>query len=259
MKKLAILKPLLLKLAIGLAAFMPVYFILAAFGTKFGFWSWQFGFGKLTFGYGPKLIMLTFVVAALALVLSVIIKPRKNWLIALLCLAVPLTGFGLGQSLRAKAGKLPPIHDITTDIQTPPVFTKAVITRRTKSQCSNTLDYMGKTFGKDKTLVSEAQVNAYPDIRTLVFTKDVDTVFDKAMVVAKSMGWEMVTSSKDAGVIEATDHSFWYGFTDDVAVRIRAADGGGTLVDIRSISCVGRSDIGVNAKRIRQFRDNLTD
>ncbi|PHS35317.1 MAG: hypothetical protein COA91_13315 [Robiginitomaculum sp.] len=257
MEKLATLKPWLLKLAIGLAVFMPVYFIVAALGTKFGVWGWQFGFGKLTFGFGPKLIMLTFVVAALALVLSVIIKPRKGWLIALLCLAVPMTGFGLGQSLRAKAGKLPPIHDISTDIQTPPLFGDAVTALREKSKCSNTLDYLGKTFGKDKILVSEAQVKAYPDIRTLVFTKTTDAVFEKALNAAKSMGWEIVSSSKDTGMIEARATSFWYGFSDDVAVRIRPAEGGGTLVDIRSISCVGGSDIGVNAARIREFRSKL--
>ncbi len=259
MQKLARLKHWVLKLAMGLAAFIPVYFIVAAFGTKFGVWSWQFGFGQLTFSYGPKLMMLTFAVSVLAVILAFIVKPRQDWLVALLCVSVPLIGFGLGQNMRAKAGKLPPIHDITTDIKTPPVFSTAITTRRTKSKCSNTLDYMGKTFGKDKTLVSEAQIKAYPDIRTLVFSKPADAVFDKALDVAKSMGWEIVTSSKDTGIIEATDRSFWYGFTDDVAIRIGAADGGGTLVDMRSVSCVGRSDIGVNAKRIRQFRNKLTD
>ncbi|MBL4853361.1 MAG: DUF1499 domain-containing protein [Robiginitomaculum sp.] len=257
MKKLTTLKSWLLRLAIGLAIFMPVYFLVAALGTKFGVWSWKFGFGKLTFGFGPKLIMLTFGVAALALILSLVIKPRKGWLIALLCLAVPLFGFAFGKKLRAKAAKLPPIHDITTDIQNPPIFSETIATRRTKSQCSNTLDYIGQTFGKDKTLVSEAQVKAYPDIRTLVFTKPAEAVFGTALGAAKSMGWEIVTNSAGTGTIEATATSFWYGFTDDVAIRIRPADGGGTLLDIRSISCVGGSDIGVNAARIRTFRDKL--
>ncbi len=257
MEKLATLKYWLLKLAIGLAIFMPVYFTVAALGTKFGLWSWKFGFGKLTFGFGPKLMMLTFGVALAAVILAFVVKPRKGWLVGLLCLAVPVIGLGFGKNLRAKAGKLPPIHDITTDIQTPPTFSETIATRRAKSECSNTLDYAGKTFGKDKTLVSEGQVKAYPDIRTLVFTKSPEAVFDTALGAASSMGWEIVTSSKDAGVIEATATSFWYGFTDDVAIRIGAANGGGTLLDIRSVSCVGRSDIGVNAARIRAFRDKL--
>ncbi len=257
MEKLASLKYWLLKLAIGLAILLPVYFLIAALGTKFGLWSWQFGFGKLTFGYGPKLIMLALGVSLVSVILAFIVKPRKGWLVGLLCLSVPLAGFALGKKLRAKAGKLPPIHDITTDIQNPPTFSEAITTRRVKSQCSNTLEYIGQTFGKDKTLVSAAQVKAYPDIRTLVFTKSSKAVFDMALDAANSMGWEIVTNSKGAGTIEATATSFWYGFTDDVIVRIRPADGGGTLLDIRSISCVGRSDIGVNAARIREFRDKL--
>ena len=41
-------------------------------------------------------------------------------------------------------------------------------------------------------------------------------------------------------------------FSDDIVVRIRA-DGTGSRVDIRSKSRVGESDLGVNARRIREF------
>ncbi len=257
MDKLVTLKSWLLKLAICLAVLIPVYFLVAALGTKFGLWGWQIGFGKLTFGYGPKLIMLALGASLVSVIMAFVVKPRKGWLISLLCLAVPLTAFGIGKNLRTKAGKLPPIADITTDTQSPPTFSETIATRRTKNQCSNTLDYMGKTFGQDKTLVSAAQVKAYPDIRTLVFAKPTKAVFDKALAAAKSMGWDIVSHSEDTGIIEATATSFWYGFSDDVIIRIGPADGGGSLLDIRSISCVGRSDIGVNAARIRKFRGKL--
>jgi uncharacterized protein (DUF1499 family) len=48
----------------------------------------------------------------------------------------------------------------------------------------------------------------------------------------------------------------FYGFTDDVVVRI-VADGVGSKVDVRSKSRVGRSDLGQNAKRIRTFLQEL--
>ena len=255
MEKLATLKSYFLKAAIGLAIFTPVFFLIAALGTKLGIWGWMFGFVKMTIGYGPKIMMLTFVISLIALFLALIVKPRKDWLVALLCLAVPMVGIGFAKNVKAKAGKLPPIHDITTDTQNPPTFTQVIIERR--AACSNSLEYIGTTYGKKKTLVSAGQVNAYPDIRTLVFTDSADALYKRALSTVNTMGWKLASSSEDTGTIEATDSSFWFGFTDDVAIRIRPSEGGGSLLDIRSVSCVGRSDIGANAARIRKFRDGL--
>ncbi len=53
-------------------------------------------------------------------------------------------------------------------------------------------------------------------------------------------------------MIEATDTTLWFGFKDDVAIRIRP-DGSGSRIDVRSVSRVGRSDLGANARRIRAF------
>ena len=255
MEKLAKIKTYVLKAAIGLAIFTPVFFMLAALGTKIGLWGWRFGFGKLTVGYGPKLMMLTFVVALIALVLAFIIKPRKDWLIALLCLAVPVGSMAFGKSMKAKARSLPFIHDITTDTQNPPTFTQAIIDRRAK--CSNSLEYIGATIGKSDKLVSAAQVKAYPDIRTLVFSDSSDALYKRALATVDTMGWKLASNAAETGVIEATASTFWFGFKDDVAIRIQASEGGGSILDIRSISCVGGSDIGANAARIREFREKL--
>ncbi len=255
MEKLAKVKSYVVKIAIGLAIFTPIFFMVAALGSKIGLWGWRFGFGTLTVGYGPKLMMLTFVVALIALVLAFVIKPRKDWLVALLCLVVPIVGMGFGKSMKAKAGSLPFIHDITTDTQNPPNFTQAIIDRRAK--CSNALDYIGATIGKSDKLVSVAQVKAYPDIRTLVFSDNADALYKRALATVGAMGWKQASASEETGLIEATDSTFWFGFKDDVAIRIQASEGGGSILDIRSISCVGGSDIGANAARIRKFREKL--
>lgn len=255
MEKLAKIKTYALKAAIGLAIFTPVFFIIAALGTKLGIWGWKFGFGTLTRNYGPKIMMLTLVIALIALILAIIIKPRKNWLVALLCLAVPILGMGFGKHIGKKARALPFIHDITTDTQNPPTFTKAIIDRR--AQCSNGLDYIGTFVPGSEELVSAAQVKAYPDIRTLVFSDDADALYKRALSAVNAMGWKLASSSEDTGLIEATDSSFWFGFKDDVVIRIQPSEGGGSILDIRSVSCVGGSDIGKNADRIRKFRDKL--
>ena len=67
------------------------------------------------------------------------------------------------------------------------------------------------------------------------------------------MGWTVHTQDIDSGLIEATATTFWYGFKDDIIIRIRAGEGGGSVLDMRSISRVGQSDLGANAKRIRKF------
>ncbi|MCZ0942003.1 MAG: DUF1499 domain-containing protein, partial [Gammaproteobacteria bacterium] len=59
------------------------------------------------------------------------------------------------------------------------------------------------------------------------------------------------------GLIEATATTFWFGFKDDVAVRVRPHPQG-ALVDVRSVSRVGRSDGGVNAKRIGEILRRLS-
>ncbi|HHI89255.1 MAG TPA: DUF1499 domain-containing protein [Hellea balneolensis] len=243
------------KLALIFAAFIPVYFAGAALGTRFGLWDWKMGFGKLTMDYGPKLLILTTIIAMIALILSLISKPRKGVGVALLCLLIPLIGLGYGKKIRAKARSLPFIHDITTDTENPPTFSNIIVKRR--AHCANGLDYIGTTAGKGKKLVSELQQEGYPDIKPLHFSQSPEVVFEKTKQVLRQTGLVLMNADRDKGILEATDTSFWFGFSDDVVVRIQAmADG--SRVDIRSVSCVGRSDIGVNAARIRKIRDKLT-
>jgi uncharacterized protein (DUF1499 family) len=74
---------------------------------------------------------------------------------------------------------------------------------------------------------------------------------------ARSLGWRIVATDGIEGRIEATATTAWFGFQDDVVIRVQPA-GQGSRVDIRSASRVGRSDVGANAKRIREFLSKLT-
>ena len=255
MEKLIKTRSWILKLTIGLGVFVPLYFMAAALGTKFGLWGWKFGFGKLMVGYGPKLLMLALVLPLISLILALVLKPRGGWLVALLCMIIPVAAMGYGKKMRATAKSLPFIHDITTDTQDPPQFTDVII--KARGTDSNSLDYMGKTVRGKDVLVSAAQVKAYPDIRTLVFSQDESILYERALKAVKAMGLELASSNKDTGIIEATYSSTWFGFKDDMVIRIRPSEGGGSVVDVRSISRVGGSDVGKNAARIRAFRDQL--
>jgi uncharacterized protein (DUF1499 family) len=77
-------------------------------------------------------------------------------------------------------------------------------------------------------------------------------MFKRAEATARAMGWEIVAAEPGEGRIEATDTTMWFGFKDDIVIRI-VPEGEGSRLDIRSMSRVGKSDLGKNADRIRKF------
>ncbi len=249
-----------------IAVLAVLNFVFAALGSKLGLWSWQFGLGTLTTQIGPLLLGLSVVAGILALLLALLVKPRSGLAVAALALIVGVVGIARLGAVRTKVANLPFIHDVTTDTQDPPVFTDIVLRERAAVPGVNTLDYDGKTAparrsnGTSSTaLVSALQTQAYPEIRTLVLSEPVDVVFGRAEQVARDLGWAIKSSDVKAGTIEATDTTFWWGFEDDVAIRLRPAKGGGTRVDARSVSRVGGSDMGANAARLQAFLDAMSE
>ena len=96
------------------------------------------------------------------------------------------------------------------------------------------------------------QHKAYPDIAPLVLDMSPDRAFERSLTAAKNLGWRIISRNEEKGLIEATDTTFWFGFTDDIVIRISPEDKG-SRIDVRSLSRVGKSDVGANAKRVREF------
>lgn len=136
-----------------------------------------------------------------------------------------------------------PIHDVSTDRDNPPQFV-AVLPLRAAAKAANSTDYDAKT--------AELQKETYPDIGPLHLDVPPAQAFDRAAAAAKEMKWDVIITDPAQGRIEATATTFWFGFKDDVVVRI-AADGTGSRVDVRSLSRIGKSDVGANAKRVREY------
>jgi uncharacterized protein (DUF1499 family) len=164
--------------------------------------------------------------------------------IAALLIALMVVGIPLRFMLMARS--VPPIHDITTDTANPPTF-EAVIPLRANAR--NSLDYTQE--------VARQQREGYPDIKPLVLETPAAQVFDRAVRAAREAGWEMVSVTADRWRIEATDTTPFFGFKDDVVVRLTPI-GDRTVVDVRSVSRVGGSDIGTNARRIRDYLAELS-
>jgi uncharacterized protein (DUF1499 family) len=233
---------------------------MAGVGAKIGLWDWRFGLGTLTREVGPKILVATLVMGLISLVLAFIMHPRKGFVVGALAVIIPLAGFANLHAVQSKVAKLPFIHDVTTDTQDVPQFGEIIMAERAEVEGVNPTNYSGKTAptrdakgNSGQELVSVLQTTAYPDIRPIVIGESREVVFGRAEAVANQMGWDIKSSDLSKGLIEATDTTFWYGFEDDVIIRLRDSEGGGTLVDVRSLSRVGGSDLGKNADRIRKF------
>jgi uncharacterized protein (DUF1499 family) len=142
----------------------------------------------------------------------------------------------------------PPIHDITTDTQDPPAFV-AILPLR--AGAANPPEYGGSS-------VAEQQRRAYADIQPVMISATPAQAFQRALSAATKLGWSVVARDESAGRIEAVDTTFWFGFKDDVVIRVRGATEG-SRVDIRSKSRVGVGDVGTNARRIRAFMAALRE
>ena len=146
-----------------------------------------------------------------------------------------------------KTQTLPAIHNISTDVQNPPSFNAIASVR---GPDANPLEYPATNIAP--------QQAAYPNVKTLILEQPVSEVFARAMSVVEENGWEIVAQDADAGIIEATATTLLWGFKDDVVIRVTEGESS-TLVDVRSVSRVGASDIGANAKRIESILSDLAN
>jgi uncharacterized protein (DUF1499 family) len=149
--------------------------------------------------------------------------------------------------LVSRTSGVPPIHDITTDLNDPPQFVAAAHT------LGKSLDY---PQGREDT--PALQNEAYPDLEPIGLDLPADEALERARRVAETLGWEVVGVDDASGRLEATSTSRLFRFVDDIVVRIRRTESG-TIADVRSTSRVGQSDLGANAARIRAFRERITE
>ena len=192
-------------------------------------------------------VLLSFVVLVVAVTTLVRGRCAPGNLQPVLGAAAISTMTGLGPLFVVlSALGLPAIHDITTDLDDPPRF-EAIVSLR--ADAPNSIEYGGQS-------VAAAQRQAYPDLVTLVLSQPSDRVLEWAREVVQEIGWEIVAVDVEAGRVEATDTTLWFGFKDDIVVRVRQADGG-AQVDVRSVSRVGGGDLGANAARVRVFLEEL--
>jgi uncharacterized protein (DUF1499 family) len=165
--------------------------------------------------------------------------------LAIVAFIVATLVFGVPFRFQRLAAAAPPIHDITTDTANPPTF-RAIAPLR--ADAPNSLDYSQDA--------ARQQRAAYPDLAPLILEIPAGQAFERALFAAREAGWEIVDANAAENRIEATDTTTFFGFKDDVVVRLTPLDQR-TVVDVRSVSRVGRGDAGTNARRVREFLQRL--
>lgn len=269
--------------ALAVSIFTVLWFAIAALGTKWGFWPWQVGLGQMTIGIGPGIAMLALGLSLVSQLISLIKAPRTQPFILSLgaTLIAAFCMFRLA-ALGAQANALPPLHDIQTDWSNPVQYSEALMAARAAQGETNPVldaptvpDYADARWpGTAGRLVSELQEEAetkegskgtvYPKMETIYFDQSPAEVAAVAERIIDRRGWEIVfagETGRDMGEelqIDATATSGWFGFKDDVAVRVRPVEGA-TAVDIRSTSRVGLSDLGANSTRVYNLMIEIED
>lgn len=214
--------------------------VLSGLGTRWELWGFRTGLQifRLT-AYGGVISAVVSIAGIFSSFLLKGVNLKRSFLLSLAGLLIGAIVILVPLRWSILASSVPPIHDISTDTDNPPRFASLETLRPNPS-----------VYGGLE--VAALQHRRYPDIRPLDLDIPPDKAFDIALETAKDMGWQILDSSRPEGRIEAVDTTFWFGFKDDIAVRItRLANG--SRIDVRSVSRVGRSDIGTNAKRIHDY------
>ncbi len=219
-------------------------FLISGYGYQWNFWSLGMGFTLLRYGAYASIGL-----AAISLLSIWFLRKSRARAIAYAVVSLIFTGIVSVTALywQQQAGSVPPIHDITTDMNTPPEFFALV---RLRADAPNPPEYAGAE-------TAQLQREYYPNVEPLILETDLQEAMDAAVMLIVRRGWEIVSVNRKDGRIEATEKLPWFGFKDDVVLRFTDLEEGGTRVDMRSKSRVGRGDVGVNASRIERFLRDL--
>jgi uncharacterized protein (DUF1499 family) len=227
---------------VALAVLALIALAVGPLGWRLGWWHFRFAFFWLM-PYAAYGALAAAAISILALVFGWSSLGTRGIALAAVGVVVGAAVAYMPWQYDRLRTRLPPIHDITTDMDNPPAFVAAL---KLRPKDSNTVAYEGPDLaGKQRA--------AYPDIAPVKAKLAPAEAFKRALDTANAMpGWTVVESDPAAGRIEANETSRWFRFTDDVVIRV-TADGAGSRIDVRSVSRVGRSDFGVNAGRVRAY------
>ena len=222
--------------------------LIDAMGSANGWWP---------FGAGLQALRYLFFIAVAGALIGLFARFRRRERHLMAAIAI-LLGLGFSVylfSLYRVAKSVPAIHDASTDLVDPPAF----VTLPLRKDNLESVPDEGRPGWKNIPPVERWRAlhgEAYPDLKPVRLAIPPDAAIKRAEALAKERGWVIASVDPQAGHLEATATTRFFRFRDDVIVRARPFEGG-SIVDVRSVSRVGRSDLGMNAKRVRKFTADL--
>lgn len=215
-------------------------FPLAVIAYRMNLWSMATSFQIIKFtGYISIAVLVLSVLIGLFSLFKKEFSLAKRCAVIAVLVAIPAIGLVMQA---AKAKSLPFLHQVTTDTVNLPQFNAVVALRGEKS---NPLAY-------DREKLAPLQLAAYPKLKPIISQLNKDQAYAKALDIALSLGWEVVAEDPQQGLIEAVDTTALWAFKDDIAIRVQAV-GATSIIDLRSISRIGKTDLGANAARVEKF------
>ncbi|MGM8886691.1 DUF1499 domain-containing protein [Psychrobacter sp. 1U2] len=196
---------------------------------------------------GFKYAVIAGIAALILLIIQMLFKRKTvTFTSAAVAIIFSLVAIIMPLKMMSTANNVPAIHDVSTDMTTPPEF---VAIAPLRADAPNPAAYAGIETARK-------QREAYPELQTLQYSQPKAELVAAVEQAANNLGWQLVNTDSRSGLIEATDATMWFGFKDDVVVRVEDT-GEERLVDIRSKSRMGKSDLGKNAERITAFIKEL--
>lgn len=195
---------------------------------------------------GAQLALGAGILGLITLVIAGIFRRWRPAFVGAVVSVVVVAMIAMPMQMKQRAQSVPPIHDITTDMANPPAF-KALATAR--EEAPNEVDYPGEQTARQ-------QKAAYPQLKPITLDMPMASAMDAAQTLIQARGWKIAATTDNT--IEATATTRWFGFKDDVVIRMTEA-GSNVKVDMRSASRIGKSDVGTNAERIQNFLEDLAN
>ncbi|MFM4920978.1 DUF1499 domain-containing protein [Aeromonas dhakensis] len=197
--------------------------LAGALGSRVHLWPWWLGFALCLLGALVSLALLV----------------RLPW-----CRNRCANGWGavpllLPLAFVVQALRMPLVNDVSTDPSNPPQLLWAAELRTAQDLPINPAP-LKAVEGKPGPLFTSA-----PPAE----------VITEAHALMEQLGWQVRPSPQG---LEAVVTTGWFGFQDDVALRVFAGPQE-TRIDMRSASRQGRSDLGTNRARIEEFLIRLNE
>lgn len=248
---------MVLAAAVAFAAAAPLLILFAAVGTHLGWLGVHVGFDILTLGAARLCAMLGGALGVVALLFALAAPPRTGAVWALIAIAVGAVTFSGFMRYRAEALSAPPVHDVATDWRDPILFSPKLMQLRGADanpiETNPLVAYSPFSVSLAGQRVADVNARTCKGATPVVLMTTPAKAYAVARRAILQAHLKLVNEDPQAGILEATATTFWFGFKDDVAVRVRP-EGAGSRIDIRASARVGLSDLGRGCRLVTRLR-----